>query len=122
MSAAPSSRSSRLAAAPLAVLLVATLAMSAPARNASAHEKRGFNGHAKPSATFVPNAGQFRSRELRYVAQGAGYAFAFTRQQIALSLARQSRGAALSLRFVNANPMSRSPRASCGRISVSAPV
>jgi len=104
MSAALSSRISRLAAAPLAVLLVATLAMSAPARNASAHEKRDFNGHAKLPATFVPNAGQFRSRELRYVAQGAGYAFAFTRQQVGLSLARQSRGAALSLRFVRANP------------------
>jgi hypothetical protein len=89
------------AAAPLAVLLVATLTLSAPAPKASAHDKRDFNGRANPPATFVPNAGQFRSRELRYAAQGAGYTFAFTRQQIKLSL---TRGTVVSLRFVHANP------------------
>jgi hypothetical protein len=96
VSAAQSSRISRLAAVPFAVLVVSTLALSAPARKASAHA-----GYAQLPATFVPNAGQFRSRELRYVAQGAGYTFAFTRQQIKLSFAR---GTVASLRFVHANP------------------
>jgi hypothetical protein len=103
VSAAQSSRISRLAGVPLAVLLVGTLAVSGTARKASAHEKV-LNGHARPLATFVPNAGQFRNRELRYTAQGAGYAFAFTRHQVGLSLSRQNRVAALSLRFVHANP------------------
>jgi hypothetical protein len=104
MSAERSSRISCLAAVPLAVLLVATLAMSEPAPKASAHEKRVLRGHVALRAAFVPSAGQFRRREPRYVAQGAGYTFAFTRQQVELSFAGQSRGAMLSLRFVRANP------------------
>jgi hypothetical protein len=96
MSAVPSSRISRLAAVAFAVLVVSTLALSAPARKASAHAR-----YAQLPATFVPNAGQFRSGEVRYAAQGAGYTFAFTRQQIKLSFAR---GTVASLRFVHANP------------------
>jgi len=96
MSAAQSSRISRLAAVPLAVLVVSALALSAPARKASAHA-----AYAQLPATFVPNAGQFRSRGVRYAAQGAGYTFAFTRRQVRLSFGR---GAVASLRFVHANP------------------
>lgn len=76
--------------------MVSTLALSAPARKASAHA-----GYAQIPASFVPNAGQFRSQELRYAAQGAGYTFAFSKRGITLSFAR---GTVVSLRFVHANP------------------
>lgn len=104
MSAAHSSRISCLAVVPLAVLAAATLSMSSSAPKASAHAKRVLTGYSKLRASFVPNAGQLSSGEVRYVAQGAGYHFAFTNRQVELSFARRTRGEALALRFLGANP------------------
>lgn len=52
---------------------------------------------------FVANAGQL-DPEVRYLAQGPGYSFAFTPGAAALTLVNGTRGAALELRFVDADP------------------
>jgi hypothetical protein len=58
---------------------------------------------AKLPPLFVSNAGQTDPR-VRYVAQGAGYTFAFMPDAVKFVFMKASQGAAFDLRFVNANP------------------
>src|SRR5436309_9853663 len=109
----------RLATASVGVLLVCTLAgalslalvrarREAPASAARASSTSRLAPSERRSVlatlrampvSFVPNTGQAR-RSLRYLAQGAGYGFAFGRDSVRIALVRQSkRGAAAPLRL-----------------------
>ena len=76
----------------------ATSADAPPRARASAPD-----AYAKLPPLFVANAGQ-ADPHVRYLAQGSGYSFAFTPASAALTLVNGTRGAALELRFVNADP------------------
>ncbi|HKY51070.1 MAG TPA: SBBP repeat-containing protein [Candidatus Limnocylindria bacterium] len=52
---------------------------------------------------FVENEGQ-ADRDVRFVAQGPGYRFSFRRAAASLALVNGTRGAAIELRFVDADP------------------
>ena len=56
---------------------------------------------AKLPLSFIPNRGQVDA-ETRFYAQGAGYAFGFTRRGVSLDLSRGRRATALRLSFVGA--------------------
>src|SRR2546428_433001 len=75
--------------------------------NRSHHpSSRRFAGALLAPLSFVPNAGQI-DRQVRYYAQGSGYAFYFTPHKTVLSLTKGKRGVALDLTPLGANPNAR---------------
>ena len=75
-------------------------ALKAPV-SAATTEQEALDAYGKLPAIFVENAGQADAR-VRYYAQGAGYGFAFARNEAILSFVKGNRGAALALRFLGA--------------------
>ena len=75
-------------------------ARDAPASTTSA-ERGAFDAYGKLPVSFVENGGQADNR-FRYYAQGAGYGFAFARNEAILSFVKGKSGAALALRFLGA--------------------
>ena len=68
-------------------------------------QERILDRYASLPVAFVENRGQAHAR-VRYYAQGSGFAFYLASDAVSLSFARpdESRGLALALRFVGANP------------------
>jgi len=62
-----------------------------------------LDAYAKLPLAFVENRGQTDPR-VRYYAQGNRRAFYLTREEVMLSLEKETRGLALALRFVGSNP------------------
>ena len=81
-------------------------ARAADRNDAAAISKQdALNAYSQLPITFIPNAGQLRG-DVRYYAQGSGYAFAFTPMGVRLGFESKNQADALSLNFVKANPNS----------------
>ena len=97
----------RLAVAVGLAVGVVTVAAWNGERAASEHPPAAavLAAYAGLPVTFVQNRGQ-KDPRVRYYAQGSRYAFYFTREEIVLSFARErsTRGVALALRFLGADP------------------
>jgi hypothetical protein len=65
--------------------------------------ERVLDAYAKLPLAFVENRGQTDAR-VRYYAQGNRRAFYLTREEVMLSLEKETRGLALALRFLGSNP------------------
>ena len=72
-------------------------------RDTAAAGAKVLDAYAKLPLAFVENRGQTDPR-VRYYAQGNRRAFYLTREEVMLSLEKETRGLALALRFVGSNP------------------
>ena len=104
-------RKGLLAGAVAAVLVAFALwAQTAP----PAQTPAGTADYGKLPLSFVPNEGQ-TDQDVRFTAQGGGYAFHFTPDKAALSLTKGDRGVALHLTPLGASPARGSRPASARR-------
>jgi hypothetical protein len=69
----------------------------------AASKQDALKAYGRLPITFIPNAGQLTG-DVRYYAQGSGYAFAFTRTGVRLGFQSKKQADALTLNFLKASP------------------